>query len=130
MEETIMKKISQNEALCQLKHGFYPKCEVDRDILKPVRNPRDVENFVKLSSVQKCQFYGYDREEVRSFVIPENGLEISVDEATEMIMEGEKIYARILGEKDEQTFADVNSFVAFIKKCNINGDNILLYWYE
>lgn len=121
-----MKKITVNEALSQLKHGFFPKCEISRDLLKPVKSEQELQNFFKLSTVQKCQFYGYEQNEIKNFKVPDGGLELSVNEATDMLFEGEKVYARVIGE-NEQNFTDLNSFVTFLRKCNINGDTFLLY---
>ena len=126
MEENTMKKITVNEALSQLKHGFFPKCEISRDLLKPVKSEQELQNFLKLSTVQKCQFYGYEQDEIKNFKVPDGGLELSVNEATDMLFEGEKVYARVIGE-NEQSFTTLNSFVAFLRKCNINGENFLLY---
>ena len=121
-----MKKITVNEALSQLKHGFFPKCEISRDLLKPVKSEQELQNFLKLSTVQKCQFYGYEKKDIKNFKVPDGGLEVSVNEATDMLTSGETIYARVIGE-NERSFMDLNSFVAFLRKCNINGDNFLLY---
>lgn len=121
-----MKKITVNEALSQLKHGFFPKCEVSRDSLKPVKSEQELQNFLKLSSVQKCQFYGYEQNEIENFKVPDDALELSIDDSTDMLASGETIYARVIGE-NEQSFNNLNSFVAFLRKCNINGDNFLLY---
>ena len=121
-----MKKISYNKALSLLMHGFFPKCEVSRDLLKPVKSEQELKNFSELSSVQKCQFYGYEQEDIKKFKVPDDGLELSVNEATDMLASGETIYARVIGE-NEQSLNNLNSFVAFLRKCNINGDNFLLY---
>ena len=126
MEEKKKKKITVTEALSQLKHGFFPKCEISRDLLKPVKSEQELQNFSELSFVQKCQFYGYEQDEIKNFKVPDGGLELSVNEATDMLFEGEKVYARVIGE-NEQSFTTLNSFVAFLRKCNINGDNFLLY---
>ena len=83
-------------------------------------------NFLSLSSVQKCQFYGYEQNEIENFKVPDDSLDLSVNEATDMLVSGETIYARVIGE-NEQSFNNLNSFVAFLRKCNINGDNFLLY---
>ena len=121
-----MKKITVNEALSQLKYGFFPKCEISRDLLKPVKSEQELKNFSELSSVQKCQFYGYEQNEIENFKVPDGDLELSVNEATDMLVSGETIYARVIGE-NERSFNNLNSFVAFLRKCNINGDNFLLY---
>ena len=125
-----MKKISTNEALRQLKHGFFPKCEVARDLLKPVKTEQELKNFITMSSVQKCQFYGYEEDDVKIFKVPDDALELSINDASDLLTEGKAIYARVLGEKNEHTFKDINSFIAFLRKCDINGNNILLYWNE
>ena len=125
-----MKKISYNEALSLLKHGFFPKCEVSRDLLKPVKSEQELKNFSELSSVQKCQFYGYEQNEIENFKVPDDALELSINEASDLLTEGEAIYARVLGEKNEHNFKDINSFIVFLRKCDINGNNILLYWHE
>ena len=121
-----MKKITVDEALNQLKHGFFPKCEVSRDLLKPVKSERELQNFIAKSSIQKCQFYGYEQKDIKKFKVPNNGIELSVNDATEMLVKGKTIYARVMGE-NERSFMDLNSFVTFLRKCNINGDNFLLY---
>lgn len=126
LEENTMKRISVNEALSQLKHGLFPKCKISRDLLKPVKSEQELQNFLKLSTVQKCQFYGYEQNEIENFKVPDDALELSIDDSTDMLTSGEIIYARVIGE-NEQSFNNLNSFVAFLRKCNINGDNFLLY---
>ena len=121
-----MKKISADEARKLLKQGLFPKCEVSRDSLKPVKSEQELQNFLKLSTVQKCQFYGYEQNEIEIFKVPDDALELSIDDSTDMLTSGETIYARVIGE-NEQSFNNLNSFVAFLRKCNINGDNFLLY---
>ena len=108
-----MKKITVNEALSQLKHGFFPKCEVSRDSLKPVKSEQELQNFLKLSSVQKCQFYGYEQNEIKNFKVPDDALELSIDDSTDMLASGETIYARVIGE-NERSFNNLNSFVTFL----------------
>lgn len=122
-----MKKISVTEARKLLELGIYPKCEVSRDVFRPVKSMQELENFLKLSSCQKCQFYGYDENEIKNFKVPADAIEMSVEEATDIVVLREKIYARVIGEKNELTFENLNSFVAFLRKCNINGDSFLLY---
>ena len=121
-----MKKITVDQARRLLELGIYPKCEVSRGVFRPVKSTQELENFLSLSSYQHCQFYGYDENEIKNFKVPADAIEMSVEEATDMVALRKQIYARVIGE-NEQSFADLNSFFAFIKKCEINGDNILLY---
>ena len=126
LEENGMKKITVAEARKLLELGIHPKCEVSRDVFRPVKSTQELENFLSLSSYQKCQFYGYDENEIESFKVPDDAIGMSVEEATDMVALRKQIHARVIGE-NEQSFADLNSFFAFIKKCEINGDNFLLY---
>lgn len=121
-----MKKITVDQARKLLELGIHPKCEVSRDVFRPVKSMQELENFLNLSSYQKCQFYGYDKNEIESFKVSADAIEMSVEEATDMVALEKKIYARVIGE-DEKSFADLNSFISFIKKCEMNGDSFLLY---
>ena len=122
-----MKKITVAEARKLLELGIYPKCEVSRDVFKSVKSHQELENFLSLSSYQHCQFYGYDENEIKEFKVPDDAIKMSVASSTDMVALGEKIYARVIGEKNELTFENLNSFVAFLRKCDINGDSFLLY---
>ena len=124
-----MKKISANEAQKLLKQGLFPKCEVSRDVFKTVKSEQDIENLLNLSSLQKCQFYGYDEKEIEEFKVPDNCLSISTNEATDMVADGKTVFARIIGE-NEQSFSNLKSFSRFLNRCRINGENLLLYWHE
>lgn len=124
-----MKKITKEEAIDLLKHGIFPKCKVSREVFKSVKSEQELENFLNLSSFQKCQFYGYSKKEIEDFTIPSNSLPISVNEATDMLASAETIYARKIGE-GEQIFSDLESFVTFLKQCELVGDSFLLYWHE
>ena len=100
-----MKKITVDEARHLLTCGIFPKCEVERDLMKPIRSLRELDNILKLSSFQK----------------------LSIDEATHTILSKEPVFVRLI-EGDEKSFSDINSFVSFLKQCEINGDNFLIFW--
>lgn len=124
-----MQKITKEEALDLLREGIFPKCEIARDLMKPVKSEQELENLLLLSSTQKCQFYGYSKKDVKEFTVPTDALYISVNKASDMLVSNEKIYARKIGE-NEQMFSELKSFVSFLRQCEINGDSFLLYWYE
>ena len=121
-----MKKITVNQARQLIEQVIFPKCEVSREVLKPVRSIQELENFLRLSSYQKCQFYGYGKKEIDEFKIPDGALPLTINQATSLLILKRNIFARVIGE-DEQIFADLNSFVSFLKKCEIHGDSFLLY---
>ena len=127
MEEDIMKKITVDEAKKLLEHGIFPKCQVARDLIKPVKSVRELNNYIKLSAYQQCQFYGYNQKELDEFKAPDDSITLSVDEATDMLLTNELIYARTIS-GEEESFSNMTSFVSFIRKCDVNGDNFLLYW--
>lgn len=127
MEENVMKKITVNEARKLLELGFYPKCEVSREVFRPVKSMKDLENFLNLAPYQKCQFYGYDKEDIEKFKVPSDAISASDKDAAEMLLSGEIIYAQVIGE-NEQSFSDLGAFVLFLKKCELHGDTPLLYW--
>ena len=129
LEENVMKKISVNEARQLLMQGIFPKCQVSRDLFSPVKSERELMNFLNLSSLQKCQFYGFSDEEIENFKVPDGSLAMSSDEALAMVAGGETIFARIIGE-NEQSFSNLTSLGAFLKRCEVNGENYLLYWHE
>lgn len=122
-----MKKITVEEARKLLELGFYPKCEVSREVFRSVKSMKDLENLLNLSTYQKCQFYGYDEEDIKKFKVPSDSISASIEDATEMLVSGEKIYAQVIGE-NEQSFSDLGAFVLFLKKCELHGDTPLLYW--
>lgn len=122
-----MKKITVDEAIQLLERGFFPKCQVERDIMRPVRSVRELDLLLSLSAYQQCQFYGFEQKELDRFKIPDDSISVSVEEAADMLLTKETIYAKtILGK--EETLSNMTSFASFIRKCDVNGDNFLLYW--
>lgn len=122
-----MKKITVDEATKLLEAGIFPKCQVSRDLMKPVRSVRELDFLLSLSAYQQCQFYGFNQKELDEFQAPDDSIALSVDEAADMLLTKETIYAKtILGK--EETLSNMTSFASFIRKCDVNGDNFLLYW--
>lgn len=128
LEENVMKKISSNEALNLISQGIFPKCQVARDVFEPVKSEQDLKNLLSLSSSQMCQFYGYEEKDIEDFKVPSKGVPISVDDATDIVVSGKRIHARAIGES-EQSFSDLEHFVVFLRQCDIEGKNFLL-WHE
>ena len=77
-------------------------------------------------ALQRDKFYGYGKKEIDEFKIPDGALPLTINQATSLLILKRNIFARVIGE-DEQIFADLNSFVSFLKKCEIHGDSFLLY---
>lgn len=128
-----MRKIEKKEALELISLGIFPKCEVSREVFRPVKTVEELNSLERLSSVQRFVLYGYSRSEIASFKIPENALTVSIDEATKLIIgtcPDDYVYFKIIG-KEEILFSSKNQLFDFIKlyqKCTYNGDPFLLYW--
>lgn len=122
-----MKKITLERANELLKMGIYPKCEVSRGIRRPIKSLADLEHFKNLSKVQGFELFGYDNSIIQKFKIPNNALDVNIDEASQMIMSGEQIYGRRI-EEDEITLSSLSELLDFYRKVNNSGDSFLLYW--
>lgn len=128
-----MKKINQQEAIRQLNLGLFPKCEVSRDVKVPVRTLVELGNLERLKGVQSFILYGYNDEEIRSFIIPEGALTVDINEATDLILGNKpEDYVCILPiGKEEMKFSSpsqLSEFLDLYRKYNFNGDPFLLYW--
>lgn len=128
-----MKKISKAEAVRLLNLGIFPKCMVSREHLVPVRSLSDLNHLEGLSEVQSFVLYGYEKEELESFVIPDNALLLDINEATNLIIGNnadDYTIMKIIG-KEEIKFSSPNQLQEFIdlyRECVKKGTPFLLYW--
>ena len=123
-----MKRITFDEAKKLISIGIYPKCEVSREVFKPVNSFRELENLRNLSSIQGFTLYGYEEREIEDFKVPDDSIELSINEALSIILENENIYAKTIGGKEEVCFSSFHSLSSFIKECESSGEQFLLYW--
>ena len=123
-----MRKINQDEALSLIKQGYFPKSLVSR-ILKPIRSEADLLQLQRLSSVQPYVLYGFSKSEILSFnTLPDDALSISLDEAIELIFDGEEVFAKVIGEKKVYNFLSSSELLEFYRRNFNSGNNVSLYW--
>lgn len=129
-----MKRITKKEAIDLIHRGIFPKCETSRDIFIPVRTLADLQRLEDLSTVQNFILWGYEDSDIDSFVLPEDSLQVSIDEAADLILDNkDKIYVKIMGEEDDIIFfnsTQLNSFVRTCRDCELEGIPFLVYWRE
>lgn len=116
-------KITEKEAIQLLKEGNVLKCKISaRDII-PVKTESELRRLLKLKAenVQMCEIF-FEREEVK---IPENAMEISLDEAIQLIAEGEIVYGRA---EEEEEITTQNLLMQFYRSASLRGEPVL-YWY-
>lgn len=124
-----MEKINLNRATELLTIGIFPKCQVEREILRPIRSFIELDNYRNLSGIQDFTLFGYDDKALMDFRIPDDALSVNLDEATDMLVSGSIIYGRRI-EEDEVVFTSVRELLEFYKACQNSGDSFLLYWRD
>lgn len=122
-----MKRITLERAKELLAMGIYPKCQVSRAVYRSIRSISELEHFKSLSKIQGFELFGYDDSVIQKFKLPDNSIETNIDEATEIILAGEKIYGRRI-EEDELMLSSLPELLDFYKKVKDSGDSFLLYW--
>ena len=121
-----MKEVKETEVLELLKQGKEIKCKISsRDDFQRVRTETEFMNLVNLKEqgIQMAQFY------CESSQLPENALEVSLDDAIKLVSKGETIYG--ITEEDEaeaEEFKTINSLVRFYRSAVVWGKPVL-YWF-
>lgn len=122
-----MEKITENRAIQLISLGIFPKCEVERGVLRPIKSYADLEKYKNLSSIQGFILWGYTNEEIADFAIPDSAIKISLDESIRMIIDGEPIYGKSIAEP-EVLFTSRRELLDFYKKSLNTGDSFYLFW--
>lgn len=123
-----MERITKERALELIAKGFWPKCEVSRDVFRVIHSEDELKYYENLASVQEFRLYGYTAKEIDDYQIPEEALEVSVDDAFNLLYDGDVVLcARVIGEKEIllSRLSDLNLFLRKYKSENIP---FLLYW--
>lgn len=124
-----MKRIDKTRAIELINMGIYPKCETSREILVPVRSIDELNRLELLSTSQSFILYGYENEAISSFKIPDNAIELTIDEASPWLAEtGNYVFIKVIGQEEEKM--NFKQFVNFLRTVSKNGDSFLLYYYE
>lgn len=117
-----MRKITEERAKELIIKGVYPKCKTSREIFQVVDSLEKLENLKRLSSVQWFELYEDDS--INS--LPENALDLSIDDAILLLADKEPVYCIKNGQT--QTISNQHSLMDIIRTCNVRGEQFVLYW--
>ena len=124
-----MKEINENMAIQQLNMGLFPKCKVSREVYHYIHTVSELGNHKKLSSCQQFVLLGYTDKEISDFCLSDSEIQISIDEATDMIVAGNPVYGRLI-EEYEVKLSSLRELVDFYKRATTLGETFHLYWKE
>ena len=119
-----MKKVTFEKAKKLISTGIPVKAYVNRDY-KPVATLNDLENLKHLRE-EKVQDFELFYEPVNNS-IPENAMEVSLDDAITLSYEGEEIYS--LHDGNEIKFLSPNEIIFHFRSCSIQKNPCTFYWY-
>ena len=122
-----MEKINESRAIELIDLGYFPQCEVSRDVFRFIRSRDELEMYKRLSSSQMFVLWGYTEEELTAFSLSDNETEISFDEASHLLLSHTLVYGKAITEPDEFSFASLRELIDFYKKCDITGEPFHLY---
>ena len=126
-----MEKITEKRAEELLKQGFFPECEVERDTFIKVKSLSELANLKNLANmgVQSFTLYGFSNQEISSFKkIPADSIEVSFEDAAEVLEIKGDIYGKILGVKETFQIESINDLKSFYVRHR--NDYLLYYWYS
>lgn len=124
-----MERINEAMAIQQLNSGFFPKCKVSREVYRYIHSSDELESYKRLSSCQQFVLLGYTDKEISDFCLSDSEIQISIDEATDMIVSGNPVYGRLI-EEDEVKLSSLRELVDFYKRATTLGETFHLYWKE
>ncbi len=122
-----MERINENRAIELIGLGFFPQCEVSRDVFRFIRSCDELEMYKHLSSSQMFILWGYTEEELNAFSLSNKESEVSLDEASHLLLSHNPIYGKAITDSEEVSFTSIRELIEFYKECNISGEPFHLY---
>ena len=123
------KEIKYSEALQVLERGKSVECQISsrEDDVEIVHNKVRLSYLYELSKegTQLCKIYAIVQ---KNSNLRENIIEISFDEAYEMVHAEEIVYYKEDGEEEEIT--TIQELIKIRREFELKGKELLLYWYE
>lgn len=123
------KELKYEEALKALERGNAVKCQLSsrEEDIEIVRKKDRLDYLYNLAKAetQLCKMYLVSKSKTK---IPENALEISFDEAYEMVYARNSVYYK---ENDmEEEITTPAELINIRRKFERSGKNLVLYWHE
>ena len=123
------KELKYEEALKVLERGNAVKCQFSsrEDDIEVVRKKDRLDYLYNLGKerTQLCKIYSVSESRIK---VPENALEISFDEAYEMLYAGNLVYYKENGKEEEITTP--TELITIRRKFERSGKKLVLYWHE
>lgn len=120
-----MKKITYEQACKMISKGKSIKCRISKreEVIIKNKSDLDAKKLLKEQGVQEFELY----ENKENVEIPKNAMQVTIDEAFELVGEMELIYYKTEeGEEEIATGIELNQLVM---SSRIRGEEPLLYWY-
>lgn len=125
-----MKKITKERAIELLEKGFFPKCEISREVFRVIHSLDELKYYENLSIAQSFNLFGYTDKEIADYRVPDGALEVSIDDAYKLLHDCDvTIGARVIGEK-EILLSELNDLTLFLRKYKSENIPFLLYWFD
>lgn len=124
-----MKELSLEKALKMLEEGKAVECQVsyredDREVVLTKERLEYLHNLSQ-QGVQMCKIFEKAQEKVN---IPEDSIEMSFDEAYEMVQAGDLVYYQNEGEEEE--IISTSELINLRRNFTMRGKDLFLYWHE
>lgn len=128
-----MKKIRKQEATQLIEQGLFPVCQTSsRGDYCFVYSLAELQRLEKLSSSQLFILLGYEVSELQAFQVPSNAIDLTGNDAIALLLKGEKICVKALGEEGEKVFqgkGQFRDFENFYKENVLYHRPFIIYWY-
>lgn len=128
-----MKKITKHEATQLIQQGIFPICQTSsRGDYCFIYSLSELQRLEGLSSSQLFILFGYEDSELKAFQVPEDAMVLTLDEAISLLLKGEQVWVKILGEEDEKLFQGKSQFRNFenlYKEYNFAHHPLIIYRY-
>lgn len=121
-----MKKITENEAIKLIKRGVYPQCQVGR-ISVPIKSIGDFQRYKDLAQqkVQKFELFLPTNTSV-----PKGACPLTIEEALLELQAKTSVLIYVLKNGKESFVANRSELMSYCERCNVRGENIVLYKYK
>ena len=119
-----MKKITYEQACKLLEEKKEVKCRVSARQIIIIKDQNELDNKRRLAEqgVQGFELY----KEKEKDIIPDGAMEISIDDAYDLLSKKEKVYSNLNGEAAINGQTELNRM---IMSSRVRGEKLLLYWY-
>ena len=126
MEESIMmEKITYEKACKLLKEGKQVKCRISLKELVNVKDQNDLDNKKHLGKQNVQEFDLYYENIINE--VPKNAIEITIDEAFELVNSDNIICCAINGK--EEKIANIGLLSSIIRSAKVRREKPVMYWY-